>query len=559
MGFYETEPRMAYYALAEIWSINPYQASSASINEQVRDLDMDLYGLKSDILQLKRSKKESDKFRLAGGSISGDFIVKGRDNDVQENGEDGLRFTDGQMVFLDFEFEPTNRIKGDFSLNILGNVSESDFEFRYGDRGQPITVEVINESVLGVTTRRDTALAGRERVEIYDYNAIYQGDNYNLEAFYHVPRFHWGYEGDFFGLLRETTDMAGQDIWNAKAPYGFEYEGKNSSDGLKVVFGPEVYWGANPLAMLKYEFDVGSTQMAFMHSEDIARRDDSSSATEATIRQSRQTTLYAKKALWGGSLEVGGLIASTEKVGDSYDRLEGNNVVVDEIKDEDTLGFKLKYSRSLFGSSLGYLGLHYAGLVADAGDTVREFGTELPYSALGNKAEIDGGILIAAGDYSFYPRFLIRENLVDANPNIAPVTTGTTLSPGLDARNRDDDPFAVLDNREAKSAELIFTYDPTPATSFYHWNADVIEDAPFSYNIGLTVTEYKTATDAELFFFEAGGTNASFGEGLSAEDVYLLRSKLIFNPSSALTYVINLEAGKQQSTGKPGEQSVDFG
>lgn len=558
MGFYETEPRMAYYVLAEIWGINPYETSSSAINEKVRDLDMDLYGLKSDILLLKRAKNESDKFKMVGGSISGDFIVKGRDNDVQENGEDGLRFTDGQMVFLDFAFEPTNRIKGDFSLNILGNVSESDFEFRYGDRGQPVTVEVINQSVVGVTTRKDTALDGRERVEIYDYNAVYEGDDFNVEAFYHTPRFHWGYEGDFFGLLRETTDIAGQDIWNSKAPYGIEYAGKNGTEGLKIAFGPEVYWGANPLVMLKYQFDVGATEMAFMHSEDIARRDDSSSATEATVRQSRQTTLYAKRGLWGGDLEVGGLMASTEKVGDSYDRLEGNNIVVDEIKDEDTLGLKLKYSHSLFGSSLGYVGIHYAGLVADAGDTIKDFGTELPYSALGNKAEIDGGILITAGDYSFYPRFLIRENLVDANPNIAAVTTGTSLSPGLDARNRDDDPFAVLDNREAKSAELVFTFDPTPATSFYHWNADVLEDASFAYNIGLTVTEYKTATDAELFFFESGGTNASFGEGLSAEDVYLLRSKLIFNSSSELTYVINLEAGKQQSTGKPGEKSVDF-
>jgi hypothetical protein len=558
MGFYETEPRMAYYVLAKIWDINPYSASSVLINETVRNIDMDTLELRSDIVKLKSVQNEAEKFKMVGGSISGDFIVKGRDNDVQENGEDGLRFTDGQMAFLDFEFEPSNRIKGDFTLNLLGNVSQSDFEFRYGDRGLPVTVEVINESVVGVTTRRDTTLEGRERIEIYDYNAIYEGENYNVEAFYHVPRFHWGYEGDFFGLLRETTDIEGQDIWNAKAPYGVEYAGKHGTEGLKIAFGPEVYWGANPLVMLKYEFDVGATEMAFMHSEDIARRDDSSSATEATSRQSRQTSIYAKRALWGGDLEVGGLMASTEKIGDSYDRLEGNNVVVDEIKSEDTFGLKIKYSQSLFGSSQGYIGLHYAGLVANAGDTVREFGTELPYSALGNKAEVDGGILITAGDYSFYPRFLVRENLVNANPNIAAVTTGTELSPGIDARNQDNDPFAVLDNREAKSAELVFTYDPTPATSFYHWNADVLEDASFAYNIGLTVTEYNTATDAELFFFEAGGTNASFGQGLTAEDVYLLRSKMIFNPGGELSYVINLDAGKQQSTGKPGEKSVDF-
>jgi hypothetical protein len=557
-GFYESEPRMAYDVLSEIWDIDPYASNSTVINKQVQNVDMDLYALKSDIRLLKSSQKEASIFTLNGGSVSGDFIVKGRDKDVSIDGEDGLIFNDGQMVFLDFAFEPSNRIKGDFSVNMLGNVSESAFDFRYGDRGLPIVVEVLSDDTLGVTTRRDTALKGNERVEIYDFNATYEGENYNMEAFYHVPRYHWGDEGDFFGLLRETTDMEGQDIWNAKAPYGVEYTGKKNADGLKIVFGPEVYWGANPLVMAKYEFDVGATQMAFMHSEDIARRDDSSSATEATIRQSRQTTIYAKRSMWGGDLEVGGLIASTEKVGDKYDRMEGTFIRVDEIKDQDTLGFKMKYARNLFSSSKAYIGLNFAGLVADSGNPLKDNGTELPYSALGNKREIDGGILITAGQYSFYPRFLYRENLVDANPNVAAVTTGTTLNQGIGVRNRDDDPFAVLDNREAKSAEFIFTYDPTPATPFYEWNADMIEDAAFAYNIGLTATSYNTATDSELFFFEDGGTNASFGEGLRAEDVYLLRSKLIFNPRQGLNYIINVKSGKQQSTGQPGQKAVEF-
>jgi len=572
-GFYDAEPRMAYDVLTEIWSIDPYAASKVAMNEQIRELDMDLYALKSDVRLLKSEQKESRAFRLAGGSFSGDFLVKGRDNDVEEDGEDALVFADGQMLNLDFEFEPTNRIRGDFTLNVLGNVSQSDFEFRYGDRGQPIRVEVLSDNEFAVTTGADTALEGRERVEIYDFQATYEAEEYTVEAFYHVPRFHWGYEGDFFGLLRETTDMAGQDIWNSKAPYGVEYASK-SNKGLKVLFGPEVYWGANPLVMLKYEWGEGSNEWAFMHSEDIARRDDSSSATEATVSQSRQTTIYHKRKLGNGDLELGGLISATEKIGDEYDRfrgvsreeieaidfeeievaelneaLQGSEVIVDEIEEKDTLGFKLKYSWDV-GSSLAYVGAHYAGLVADAGNTVREFGTELPYSALGNKKEIEGGIMINSGNYMFFPRFLVRENLVDANPNIESLTDGTTLTPGIDARNRDDDPFAVLDNREARAVELMFTYDPTPATSFYHWNADLLEDAGFSYNVGLTVTEYDTPTDANLFFYEEGGVNASFGEGLGAEDVYLLHSKMIFNPERNRRYVMNLQFGKQQSTGQ---------
>ena len=557
-GFYDAEPRIAYDVLAEIWSIDPYARSRTVINEQIRDMDMDLYALKSDVRLLKIEQKRSSVFTLVGGNVSGDFIIKGREIDIQENGEDGLTFTDGQMMNLDFAFEPNNRIRGDFTLNILGNVSESDFEFRYGDRGLPINVVVTEEDVFGVSTLREVNFEGRERVEIYDFNAVYEADTYNLEAFYHTPRFHWGYEGDFFGLMRETTDMEGQDIWNSKAPYGMEYAGKKELDGLKVAFGPEIYWGANPMVMFKYEFNAGATKLAFVHAEDIARRDDSSSATEATSSQSSATTLYAKRAMGGGELEIGGIMSSREKLGDEYDRLEGDDVVLDEIEDEDTFGLKLIYTKDVGASAKGYIGLNYAGLVADGGNHLTEAGTELPYSSLGNKQEIDGGILISSGNYSFYPRFLVRENLVDANPNQESVSTGTTLTPAIDTRNTDSDPFAVLDNREAESVELVMTYDPTPATYFYHWNADMLEDSAFAYNIGFTATTYDTSTDADLFFFEPIGGNASFGVGQEAEDVYLLRSKMIFNPRKGLKYVVNLEVGKHQTTGLPSDDAIEY-
>ena len=558
-GVYVAEPRMAYDVLAEVWKINPYRQNAASIDEGIRNVDMDLFELKSDIRALKSAKKQSEAFQLVGGNVTVEFFVQGRDNDIEVNGEDGYTTEDGIMANLDFAFQPTPRLKGDFTINVLANVADSDFEFRYGDRGLPVTVEVLDEDTFGVTTRRDTSLEGRERIEIYDFQASYDAPDYTLSTFYHVPRYHWGYEGDFFGLLRETTDMEGQDIWNAKAPYGFEYAGKGEWDGLKVVAGPEVYWGANPKVMAKYEFDAGGIDWAVVFADDISRRSSTSGATEATSRQERQITLYAKKDFSGGTrLELGGLMANDDRVDANYDRFENGNVIVNEIEAEDTLGVKARLSFDLAESARAYVAANYAGLVADSGDPLKEHGTELPYSSLGNKKEVEGGVLFTAGSYSFYPRVLHRENLVDANPLVAAVTTGTTLSPGIDPRNSDDDPFAVLDNREASSAELVFTYDPTPATSFYAWNVDSIEDAPFAYNIGITATSYDTPTDAHLFFFEEGNTNASFGQGLAAEDVWLLRSKMIFNPSRDLRIVTNFEAGEQQTTGKPNEQNVEF-
>ncbi len=557
-GIHPSEPRMAYYVLRDIWSIDLYNTDKSEMNRSIRNINMDVHKATGEVQLLKSENRRSKVFSLTGGSFIGEYFVKGRENDVTENGEDGLTFTDGQMANLDFAFQPSNRLRGQFTLNIQGNAADSDFEFRYGDRGLPITVEILEDDGASATVRSEQVLEGRERVEIYDFSATYEGEAFALESFYHVPRFHWGYKGDFYGLLRETTDMEGQDIWNSKAPYGVEYRGKGSMNGLTVVYGPEIYWGANPKAMFKYDFSAAGIGYTLIHSEDIARRDDSSSATEATNRQSRQTTLYAKKQFSSDmALELGGLVASGEKVGDSYDRLEGNDIVVDEIKDEDTLGLKARLSFDVL-SSKAYLAMNYAGLVADSGDEIRENGTELPYSGLGNKKELEGGVLIPVGDYTIYPRFLVRKNIVEANPLIDPSTSGNTLSTGLQARNHDDDPFAVLGNREAKASEVIITYDPTPASYFYHWNVDITEDAPFAFNLGLTYTEYDSFTDSDRFFFKEANTNAAFGEGLVAEDVYTVKSKMIFNPSSSLKYVLNLVSAKQQSTGKPGEETVEY-
>ena len=558
-GIYSSDPRMAYFTLKDIWSIDVYNTSKSDVNRRIRNIDMDSHEFRGEIQAQKSENRINNAFKLTGGSFIGEYFIKGREEDVRVDGEDGLTFADGQMANLDFSFQPTNNLNGQFTLNVLANVADSDFEFRYGDRGLPITVEVLEDDpAAGPTIRSQQTLEGRERIEIYDFNATYEAEGFTLESFYHVPRYHWGYKGDFFGLLRETTDMEGQDIWNSKAPYGVEYRGKGSMDGLTIVYGPEIYWGANPKAMFKYDFGVSDIDFTFIHSEDVARRDDSSSATEATDKQSRQTTLYAKKNLTSDiKLELGFLMASGEKVGDSYDRLEGNDIVVDEIQDEDTLGMKAKLSFDVFSSS-AYLAMNYSGLVADSGEVLRENGTELPYSELGNKKEIEGGVLIPIGDFTIYPRFLVRENIVDANPFIAPVTSGTSLSPGLEPRNYDDDPFAVLGNREAKSAEIVLTYDPTPGSYFYHWNVDVIEDAPFAFNVGLTYTDFETDTDSDRFFFQEGNTNAAFGAGLEAENTFLARSKLIFNPTRSLKYVFDIEVGKQQTTGLPGQETVEY-
>ena len=251
-----------------------------------------------------------------------------------------------------------------------------------------------------------------------------------------------------------------------------------------------------------------------------------------------------------------------KKIDDIYDRVGDNgDIILDQIDSEDTLGFKAKLSFPLFGTR-SYVSAHHAGLVADGGAQLKDFGvldpSALPYSGAGNKQEYEAGMVMNFGNLMIIPRVMYRDNLVDANPFIEPAINLGVLSPGISPRDTDGDPFAVLGNREARSGEVFLTWDPTGATPFYDWDNDWREDAKFAFNFGANYTEYPTATDANLFFFAQGGINASFGAGLPAEDVWTVTSRMVLNPSQRAKYIVNLVRGFNQSTGNPTGGTRDY-
>jgi hypothetical protein len=562
-GVSTARPRMAYDVMQEVFSMDPYTSSKADINQMFASMNVELYELRGDVRLVKSENEESKKkLQFTGGRLEGEFVLRGNESGIDEDGRDSLEFSDGQMVFLDFGFQPTDKVSGQMSLNVLGNVANKrPLEFSYGDRGLPVTILAESPTELDDLTLTQIDFIDRERVEIYDFNAKYEGENVDVEAFYHTPRFHWGYEGDHFGLMREATDIYGMDIWNSKAPEGIEVKGKGKWKNLTVVAGPQIYWGANPKAMFKYDFKGLGFDWTFIHSQDLARRDIGTDLTDVLERQSQQTAITAEREFGNGiKLELGGIWAAQERVDDVYKRVDrAGNIFLDQIEDEDTLGFRAKVTFPWYET---YLKAQHAGLVADGGHVHRTFGvtdpSRLPYSGMGNKQEIEAGMILRFGDLMLYPRVMYRDNLVHANPLIEPSIVGGVLNPGVTPRNTDDDPFAVLGNREARSAELYLTYDPTGATQFYDWDNDWREDAKFAFNIGGTYTEYPTATDSYLFFFQPARQNVPFGQGLPAEDVWGVSTRMVFNPNRNSRYIIKLIRGFEQSGGSPVRDAADY-
>ena len=85
-----------------------------------------------------------------------------------------------------------------------------------------------------------------ERVKIYSASFDWDGKLFNMKAFFRKGHYHWGYEGDFLDYIPEASYGDYMDIYGGEASVGTEIEGKKFFKGLKVAFGPELWWGANP-------------------------------------------------------------------------------------------------------------------------------------------------------------------------------------------------------------------------------------------------------------------------------------------------------------------------
>ncbi len=558
-GVFEAIPRTAYDVMTAMWKVDPYKTSKTDMNHYFDTLDMKVYSLGGQVTKLLSESKKNKYFYLKGGSLEGDMVFNGLSEDIENNGKDGLDFSNGEMLYLDFGFQPTSRINGEFTLNILGNVVDKPMDEYYGKRGLAYNTVVseLDDNNLPVLSEQE--VTDNERVEIYSFKAHYHNDNYDLTAFYHVPRYHWGYDGDFFGLMWEATDMEGMDIWNAKAPYGIELEGKKGLSGLTVVAGPEVYWGANPKAIVKYNFGSDRFKYTFVHSEDFTQAEASSTATEATDKATRQTALSLEtNVIPRTKIELGYLFSGSEKIDDEFYYYEDEMLYQDKIDIEDTQAFKAKITFTAPWAIVLDASFNYAGLVANSGSPLREFDTEMPYSSLGNKMVYEAGLIVPIGNFFLLPRAMYRENLIEANPTIEATSNALDIFPGLTPRNLESDPFAVLDNRKAQSAEFFFSYDPTPASSFYAWDYEKREDASLAFSLGGNYTKYETETDANLFYYQEGGINAPFGAGLPADEVWLGKLKMVINPTANLRLITNISAGKQQSSGTPEGEAAEF-
>ena len=550
-GLFPLYPRAAYYALQQAYQLAPYAPATTPAAIRAHFAAIDPAALTRRAVAERKAQGGSDLAWIALGEGGVDFATFTTGGNRLATPpvsapNDSLRppFTGSdrtESVYAGVTIHPVETFTAAVTVNALGHVAENPIdEIFYEGRGRP---------------RVGTAVGATEaasRLALYRARLDWDARPFTLQAFYRTGHYHWGYEGDVFGLYREANYGRNIDIYNGRAPVGVEVAGKGRLAGLKVAAGPELWWGANPGIIGKYRRRVRGVDVTTMYQEEFERQPLGSAVSSVAIplppTRRAALALQGTRAAAGGALgvELGGLWAGSTKVGDRFYLVEGSGrgmtALQDRIRPGDTFGGKARLTWSR-GRVNWYAQGALMGLVADAGPTaIQTFtGWGLKDSGLSDQWNVMTGVSVSRGAFQLAPHVLYQKPLVGPIPAGAP-------SPAV-PRNVLDDPFFVRANREMLGGELLLTWDPTPATWFYQWDNDAREDAPLAANLALTVKRLPTSMDAGVSFLADGRTPFAFPAATPPRTLWELRSRVVAHPARDLRLVATLYGGTAEPNG----------
>ncbi|MBD3581885.1 glycosidase [Flavobacterium selenitireducens] len=556
-GFYELYPRSAYYVLKEAHKLNPYAANSLSAvnnhfdNIQVMDATLRARGDKAaleskqgGLIRFSKLRAEFTTFNTGGSLIT-------TPDDANPNVTEypnKLGFDHMQSVYIGVEANPAANMRANVEFNILGNVALNPIDqIFYENRGRPVTVERNNQEV-----RFDS----NNRVQLYSASYTWNHNLFNLNGFYRTGHYHWGYEGDFFGLYPEANYGPSMDIYNGIAPLGFEVEGKKLFSGLKLAFGPQLWWGANPAILLKYSKNIGKFGVTGVFHEDLEQQTNTESSFAIPQPKTRRFTLHVNRKIGKFGIDLGGIWAGSPLNGRDYQVARGpeenQQVFEHDIESKDNWGGKAKVTYT--GGKFNWYGQGAAmGLVANGGaDYTQTFtGWRLKDSGSGNQYNFLTGLTYNLGKFQIAPNFLWQK------PLEGPINANA-MAPGR-PRNILDDPFVVRANREQVAGELLFTFDPTPGTWMYNWENDRTEDAKFAVSAGIVFRHLPTTQDAAIGILPDGRTTFAFDGAAPAKDLYEINGRIVSKWSKDFGFIATLYGGDAQANGSDARMIHRYG
>lgn len=557
-GLYQLYPRAAYYVLKDIHHIklNSSDESLVKLDDQFKNINSTsaslhargdaaaLEGNSSKLLRLSTFNANFTTFNT-GGSLITTPKVADPTTPVYPN---RLGFDHMESVYVGVEANPASNMRATAEFNIVAHVAENPIDqIFYENRARPVLVKTVDGT---------TNLNSEGRVALYRATYNWETKYFNLNGFYRTGHYHWEYEGDFFGLYPEANYGTNIDIYNGEAPLGFEFTGKKELNGLKIAFGPQLWWGANPAVLLKYSKKLGKYNLTGIYHEDLDKQQSTTSSYAIPQPKTRRITLAVDRTFGKLKIDLGGIWGGQPLNGRVFQAVRGDegnySIYQDVIKTKDNFGGKMKltYTGGKFNM---YAQGAAMGLVAFGGaDYTQTFtGWHLKDSGSGNQYNFLSGFTYNIGNFQIAPNFLWQK------PIEGPIPT-TVPSPGR-PRNILDDPFSVRVNRKMTAGELLLTYDPTPATWMYQWDNDRAEDAPFAFNVGVIYRHMPTTQDAAIGIFPDGRTTFAFPGGTPPANLWEVNGKVISKINSDFGVISNFYGGDAQANGSDQRKIMRLG
>ncbi len=546
-GLYQLYPRAAYYALKNAHNLNPYAPGTtlASVDTHFANIQIESAVLQARGDNASLTGEQSKKVQVGlRGEITtystGGYLTTTPKDQTPEYSSypTNQGFDHMESFYLNVDAKPADNVHANVSFNILGNVADNPIEeIFYENRGRTNLITTSTGTIVDISS----AL----RVQLYHADFDWNGKWFKLTAFYRTGHYHWGNEGDFFGLYPETNYGPNIDIYNGYAPFGFEVEAKKSLKGLKIAFGPELWWGANPAVLFKYNRTVKDFDISGIYQEDLDQRKTAASSFAIPVPQNRRATLGVKRKFGSIGVELGGIWSGQRKNGKIYQIVEGKpgnyTVYQDKISSKDNWGGKAKVMYTV-GSINWYAQGAVMGLVADGGaDYTKTFtGWTLKDCGSGNQYNVLSGFTYAIGNFQIAPNFLWQK------PIVGPIASDVQ-APGR-PRNVLEDPFAVRINRETTAGELLLSYDPTPGTWMYEWDNDMREDAPLAVSLDFVYRHLPTTQDAAIGVM-ANRTLFAFPGAPKAHDLWETNVRLVSKVTRDFGFIAKILVGDAQSNG----------
>lgn len=526
-------PRTAYFLLKDLWRLDLYTSTKDQVAKTLATLDFAAASAQGNLLELRDNTTDPHPTFVPHGSVTSRTYFNTNSADWKTSGTSGITSATGSTLLFGGDLRGPEGLTGSFKIRVLPTT----------DPLKQVTDSSVAPEL--AAPLKTSSQDYQQTVELYQATVDYQSRAVTATFHYHDGHPDWANQGDFFGLLPEAYDLYHMDIGGSKAPFGVEFTFPEAVPGLTVWAGPEVFWGAQPQALVKYSRQFGSFGINLLHDEEYGIESNANHATIANQTADRWSSAMVSFSLphWM-NLEVGGMLGQYNRVGSkdhTYTKIvNGASVANNQFTWADASAGKVRVSTD----AVPYLRFQvtglYAGLLADTRGAMPREGSQLADIGTGNRIEASATVQAVVGD------FVLRSTALGRRP-LVPALVDTNL--GLAGRTPLADEFYVWQNRETYQAEAVLTWDTTGATYFHDWNNDDREDAPVAASLGLLYNFYEGQTD-RYKFLSSTDTNMAFAHGLPAvSGTYSARARLAGRPFPGWRFEVTGTAGKDQSTG----------